>query len=69
MTSDKHKVVLALTTKKVVFRTNREDETTAIEILDGSGGVIHFTTEGKLAGVSRTVKASLAKHINRAVFA
>lgn len=64
MTTDKDKVIAVLNAKKVAHRADGDD----IALNDGTFGKVLFTSEGKLAGITRTVKASLAKHINKAVY-
>ncbi len=64
MATDKDKVIAVLNAKKVAHRAEGCD----IVLNDGTFGKVHFTSEGKLEGCSRTVKASLAKHINKAVY-
>lgn len=64
MTTDKDKVIALLNSKKVAHHLEAGGD---IVINDGFGKVL-FTSEGKLAGITRTVKASLAKHINKAVY-
>lgn len=62
--SNKDQVTAVLKAKKVAHRFEGDN----IVLNDGTFGTIYFHSDGKFVGCSRTVKASLAKHINRAVY-
>jgi hypothetical protein len=66
METDKDKVIAVLKAKKVPHRV--PELVNVVDLLDGTFGVVHFNKDGKLVGCSRTVKAALAKHINKAVY-
>ena len=67
MTTDKDKVIALLNAKKVSW-SDAGGSADDISLNDGSYGKVCFDHNGKFVGVTRTVKAALTKHINKAVY-
>jgi len=64
--TDKDKVIAVLKAKKVAFTD--PGGTADITLNDGTFGKVAFSAEGRYVGCTRTVKAALTKHINKAVY-